>query len=478
MTVLTTCDDKPMTTAPDISQPQFEISDAAHLGGNPDFFFLPPLVSNPIGHPDFSADGFDGTQSPEVEICVLEGEDCASVLVTYTRSTGHATETVRVIDAEEHYIVNWHTDQFDLDQDVTYRIRVLVAGTELGYADVDAVSSGKELKNVDTDEYIPLKDGRTLPIKFRIEDGAVFVLDSNGGTITALDGKVTLDIPAGATDGPIGITVRVATVDILPPFVLPDAIYEFGPDGSVFTIPLTLTIQYDEASLPSGFDEAELGLYKLVDEQWQFVPGSTVDSDGNTVSGPIVSFSRLGVARSRRIEVVEQVTVSDEVDLLPPVVIEIAETIAVSDAVELMPPVVIEVAETIQVGDAVGAVPSIIIAVNEAIGVSDEVQLIPPVLIEVVEAVAVGDAVGAMPPITVAVSEAIGVSDEVQVLPSVLIEVVEAVAVSDAVGAMPPITVAVSEAIGVSDEVQVLPSVLIEVVETIQAGDQVLVSKQ
>lgn len=32
------------------------------------------------------------------------------------------------------------------------------------------VSNGKELKNVDTGEYIPLKDGRTLPIKFRIEE--------------------------------------------------------------------------------------------------------------------------------------------------------------------------------------------------------------------------------------------------------------------------------------------------------------------
>ena len=35
------------------------------------------------------------------------------------------------------------------------------------------VNSGKDLKNVDTNEYIALKDGRTLPIKFRIEEGAI-----------------------------------------------------------------------------------------------------------------------------------------------------------------------------------------------------------------------------------------------------------------------------------------------------------------
>ncbi|MBI4542543.1 MAG: hypothetical protein HY705_05895, partial [Gemmatimonadetes bacterium] len=74
---------------------------------------------------------------------------------------------------EEYYIVNWHTDQFALDPAVTYRIRALVGDVELGFADVDVVSGGKELKDVSTGEFIPLLDGRTLPIKFRIEQGFV-----------------------------------------------------------------------------------------------------------------------------------------------------------------------------------------------------------------------------------------------------------------------------------------------------------------
>ena len=72
-------------------------------------------------------------------------------------------------DTDEYYIVNWHTDEFDLNATATYRISVLVEGTELGLADVDVVNSGKDLKNVITGAFIPLKDGRTLPIKFRIE---------------------------------------------------------------------------------------------------------------------------------------------------------------------------------------------------------------------------------------------------------------------------------------------------------------------
>jgi hypothetical protein len=35
------------------------------------------------------------------------------------------------------------------------------------------LGSNRELRSVDTDQFVPLKDGRTLPIKFRIEEGAV-----------------------------------------------------------------------------------------------------------------------------------------------------------------------------------------------------------------------------------------------------------------------------------------------------------------
>jgi alpha-tubulin suppressor-like RCC1 family protein len=91
--------------------------------------------------------------------------------------TGPGPETVRVVPEEEHYIVNWHTDEiltnFPLQEGEHYRIRVLVGGQLLGFADVAVVNSRNELKNVDTDQLIPLKDGRTLPIKFRIEEGAL-----------------------------------------------------------------------------------------------------------------------------------------------------------------------------------------------------------------------------------------------------------------------------------------------------------------
>jgi hypothetical protein len=78
------------------------------------------------------------------------------------------------MDAEdEHYVVNWHTRRFSLNPAKTYRIRALVDGLELGHADVDVVSSGRELMKVNKDEFVALVNGRTLPIKFRIEVNAI-----------------------------------------------------------------------------------------------------------------------------------------------------------------------------------------------------------------------------------------------------------------------------------------------------------------
>jgi hypothetical protein len=165
--VVASCQDVP-TSTPDT--PLLEIKDAVHSSGNPHFFFLPPLVPDPSVH--FTA-AFDDTLAPEVVICTVDGIDCTGTLATYTTETGPGSETVRVMPEEEHYLVNWHTDEFALDVGQTYRIRVAVLGTEVGHADVDVVGSGSDLRNVETNEYIALKDGRTLPIKFRIEDGAV-----------------------------------------------------------------------------------------------------------------------------------------------------------------------------------------------------------------------------------------------------------------------------------------------------------------
>lgn len=59
----------------------------------------------------------------QVEIC--ESSLCdTSTIASFTTTTGPGSETVRVNDLDEYYIVNWHTDEFGLDPAKTYRISI------------------------------------------------------------------------------------------------------------------------------------------------------------------------------------------------------------------------------------------------------------------------------------------------------------------------------------------------------------------
>lgn len=177
---------QPLAPAGAPTPPSFDIADGAH-GGNGHFYFLPPMVPAP----SYSGT-FDGSLEPWVEICVWStvAHSCGANLETFTMTTGSGSERVRVNPTDELYIVNWHTgyilEDFPLGADEVYRIRVLVGMRELGHADVQVAASMRDLKTVDRDEFVPLKDGRTLPIKFRIEEGALAgsAMVSAGGSHT------------------------------------------------------------------------------------------------------------------------------------------------------------------------------------------------------------------------------------------------------------------------------------------------------
>src|SRR5437879_2709054 len=165
--VAAACQDRQSPTA----APSYLIQDAAHNGGNPHFYWLPPMTRQP----SFTGT-FDGTLSPVVEIREFAGPTpCVAnrLVATFTTTTGPGSETVRVDLVNQLYIVNWRTKAFNLNTACTYRIRFLVAGLELGIADVDVVDNGAQLKRVDTDEFVALLDDGTLPIKARVEFGAV-----------------------------------------------------------------------------------------------------------------------------------------------------------------------------------------------------------------------------------------------------------------------------------------------------------------
>ena len=166
---LAACADPTGTTAPNARYPRFDIADAArdYKSG---FYWLPPIVKQPT-----VSGTFDASLAPTVEICQLVNETtCGDIIATYTMTSGPGGETVRLQDGT-HFRVNWHAKDFELSTTSSYRISVRAGADNvlLGYADVQPANNASGFKNLDTGEQIGLVDGRTLPIRFRIETGIV-----------------------------------------------------------------------------------------------------------------------------------------------------------------------------------------------------------------------------------------------------------------------------------------------------------------
>jgi len=183
-----------------IDGPMFAVSDGAH-SGNPDFFFLSPLFSNPNKDPNFEPNAFNGSLRPAVEICELgaPAPDGSRECIAGPFVKRFAPSAVTVNLTDQLYVVNWNTAESALNVNKFYRISVVVGSIQLGFADVDPVSNGSQLKNVQTGEYIGLVDGRTLPIKFRIESGALCSVDGTPCAAQTIDltqgGGVELIVP-------------------------------------------------------------------------------------------------------------------------------------------------------------------------------------------------------------------------------------------------------------------------------------------
>jgi hypothetical protein len=176
--VVAGCGDNAVPTGT-VPTPHFLISDGARQNGNPGFFFEPPISKIASAEREYGDAPFTGDKSPDVRICELDGDPNMNALVECARNTlgneivvaSFSGAAVTVQDAK--YQVNWHTDESNLAVTKFYRILVFVGPQLLGFADVDPVNTGREIKSIQSGEIIPLVDGRTLPIKFRIETDAL-----------------------------------------------------------------------------------------------------------------------------------------------------------------------------------------------------------------------------------------------------------------------------------------------------------------
>ena len=247
--ILTACRDE-LPTSPN---PQRSVLDAPAT-----FTWLPPVVKQ--SNATFAN---DATLLPHVRVraCVISTGACAVL------------SGLRANDDEYH--VNWNTSK----NTPASRLLVDVAGTLVGQIDITP------------------KSGQTIPVKFKIARNTLHVVGASGGAVSS-DG-VVLSIPQGALDQSVAITVtqladypRQVGVSVI------GTVHDFAPDGITFDPPARITLRYDEASLPPGVRETDLSLGHLENGRWTVIRNVVIDTNANTISGPVSGFSAYGVVYS------------------------------------------------------------------------------------------------------------------------------------------------------------------------------------
>lgn len=111
-----------------------------------------------------------------------------------------------------------------------------------------------------------------------------------GGQLTTDDGTVSLDIPAGALDTDVALTI--ANVEPPPNDAL--LAIDLGPNGTQFNSPVTITISYAELGIDSSMLE-RLELARLTAGTWESLPDSALNSAAQTVSATTEHFSTYGL---------------------------------------------------------------------------------------------------------------------------------------------------------------------------------------
>ena len=153
-------------------------------------------------------------------------------------------------------------------------------------------------------------DGNVEPLPFVLTDSAVqatgdvIVADASGTTVDLPEDQV-INFPDGS--GATSITI-LTPIDPVAPIELPDpqtaipVIRDFGPEGTQFFPPITITIAYTDAEIARIEDESTMipylynsGTQTFEPLDAQFLPSVVVDTVNNTLSFQTDHFSVYGI---------------------------------------------------------------------------------------------------------------------------------------------------------------------------------------
>lgn len=115
-------------------------------------------------------------------------------------------------------------------------------------------------------------------------------IGAEGGVVVSADGRMTLEVPPGALDEAVEITIEITegTEGTLAP------IYVIEPMGLSFRYPTELVYDYD-AEGPGDLDPEALELVTYREAGWDYLPDRKLDADDQTLSVSLMALSAVTV---------------------------------------------------------------------------------------------------------------------------------------------------------------------------------------
>ncbi len=115
-------------------------------------------------------------------------------------------------------------------------------------------------------------------------------IGSDGGTIVSEDGRMSIEIPAGALDQKVEITIAV----VAGPDGSASDLYVMEPMGLTFSRPVVVTYDYDDETLGDA-DADALTMVADREADWAYLGDLRVDEADQTVSASLMALSAVTV---------------------------------------------------------------------------------------------------------------------------------------------------------------------------------------
>lgn len=112
----------------------------------------------------------------------------------------------------------------------------------------------------------------------------------DGGVVVSEDGRMSLEIPAGALADEVEITIEV----VAGPNGSASDLYVMEPMGLVFERPVVVTFDFDAETL-GGATADDLSLVAQREADWAYLGDQRVDDEDQTISAALIALSAVTV---------------------------------------------------------------------------------------------------------------------------------------------------------------------------------------